>query len=91
MKHFAKLSEEEKLQDIAFGKWRTEMDYRLDRSGWIEYGEKRGLEKGREEGREEQNKEFVLKLLKEGTELAFISKVTGLSEKEILKIKNKKL
>ena len=48
MEHFAKLSEEEKLQEIAFDKWRSEMDYRLDRSGWIEFGEKKGLQKGRE-------------------------------------------
>ena len=84
------------------------MAYRLNRYGWIEYGEKRGLQKGREQGlqtglekgreerreqglqkgREEQNKEVVLNLLKEGTDLAFICKVTGLSEREILKIKN---
>ena len=41
-------------------------------------------EKGRWEGRQE----VVLNMLKEKADISFISKVTGLSEKEIKKLKN---
>ena len=45
-------------------------------------------EKGRWEGRQARDKEVVLNMLKEKTDISFISKVTGLSEKEIKKLKN---
>ena len=47
-------------------------------------GQREGLKKGRQEGRQE----VVLNMLKEKADIAFISKVTGLSEKEIKKLKN---
>ena len=47
-------------------------------------GEREGLKKGRQEGRQE----VVLNLLKKKTDISFISEVTGLSEKEIKKLKN---
>ncbi|MCZ0932438.1 MAG: Rpn family recombination-promoting nuclease/putative transposase [Oligoflexia bacterium] len=47
-------------------------------------GERKGLKKGRQEGRQE----VVLNMLKEKADIAFIAKVTGLSEKEIKKLKN---
>ncbi len=47
-------------------------------------GERQGLKKGRQEGRQE----VVLNMLKEKADIAFISKVTGLSEKTIRKLKN---
>ncbi len=47
-------------------------------------GERKSLKKGRQEGREQ----IVLNMLKEKADIAFISKVTGLSEKEIQKLKN---
>ncbi len=47
-------------------------------------GKREGLKKGRHEGRQE----VVLNLLKEKADIAFISKVTGLSEKTIRKLKN---
>ena len=47
-------------------------------------GERKGLRKGRQEGRQE----VVLNMLKEKADISFISKVTGLSEKEIQKLKN---
>ena len=47
-------------------------------------GEKAGLKKGRQE----RDKDVVLNMLKEKIDISFISKVTGLSEKEIEKLKN---
>ncbi len=55
-------------------------------------GERQGLKKGRQEGRQEGLQEgrqqVVLNMLKEKADIAFISKVTGLSEKTIRKLKN---
>ena len=45
-------------------------------------------EKGRWEGRQEERQQFVLNMLKEKADISFICKVTGLSEKEIKKLKN---
>ncbi len=47
-----------------------------------------GMEKGRQEGRQERDKEVILNMLKEKADLAFISKVTGLSVKKLKKLKN---
>ena len=47
-------------------------------------GEKEGLQKGRHA----RNREVILNMLKEKADISFISKVTGLSEKEIKKLKN---
>lgn len=55
-------------------------------------GQKEGLRKGRQEGqkegRQEERQQIVLNMLKEKADIAFISKVTGLSEKAIRKLKN---
>ena len=55
-------------------------------------GRQEGIQKGRQEGiqkgRQEERQQFILNLLKENADLSFISKVTGLSEKEIKKFKN---
>ena len=48
----------------------------------------KGRWEGRQEGRQARDKEVVLNMLKEKTDISFISKVTGLSEKEIKKLKN---
>ena len=47
-------------------------------------GRKEGLKKGRQEGRQQ----VILNMLKEKADISFISKVTGLSEGEIKKLKN---
>ena len=51
-------------------------------------GRKEGIKEGRREGRQERDKEVILNMLKEKADIVFISKVTGLSEKEIKKLKN---
>ena len=50
----------------------------------IQKGIKRGMQKGMQKGMQQ----VVLNMLKEKTEIAFICKVTGLSEEEIRKIQN---
>ena len=45
-------------------------------------------EEGRQEGRQERDKEVILNMLKKKADIAFISEVTGLSEKAIIKLKN---
>lgn len=50
----------------------------------IQVGIRKGIRKGRQEGRQE----VVLNMLKEKTQVSFISKVTGLSKDEIKKLKN---
>ena len=49
----------------------------------IKEGRKEGREEGRKEGKKEGIKEITLKLLAEGTDISFISTVTGLSLDEI--------
>lgn len=57
----------------------------MDRRDHIrEQGIQVGIRKGRQEGRQE----VVFNVLKEKTEISFISKVTGLSKDEIKKLKN---
>ena len=46
-------------------------------------GIEKGIRKGRQEGLQEGMKTVVLNMLKEGAEVPFIAKVTGLSAAEI--------
>ena len=43
--------------------------------------------KGRQEGRQESRQEIILNMLKKNLDIKLISKVTGLSAKEIKKLK----
>ena len=47
-------------------------------------GLQKGLQKGLQEGRREGRREFILNMLKEKFDVSAVSKVTGLSEAEIL-------
>ena len=53
-----------------------------------EKGRWEGRKEGIKEGRQERDKEVILNMLKEKADIAFISKLTGLSEKAIRKLKN---
>ena len=53
----------------------------------LKKGRQEGRQAGRQEGRQERNKEVVLNMLKKKTDISFISEVTGLSAKEIKKMK----
>ena len=76
MKHFDKLSQEEKLQQIALDQHMTEVIHDLDRSGWIEEGMQKGIQKGMqkgiqkgiEQGREQGIQEGMEKGMQEGRE-----------------------
>ena len=97
MKHFDKLSQEEKLQQIALDQHMTEVIHDLDRSGWIEQGRQEGRkegmqegrEQGRQEGREQGREDLILKMLEKGCSVLEISQITDLSEAEILELKDK--
>ena len=47
-----------------------------------------GWQKGLQAGRQERNHEVILNMLRKNTDISFISEVTGLSVKEIKKLKN---
>ncbi|HAS6641594.1 TPA: ISNCY family transposase, partial [Vibrio parahaemolyticus] len=53
-----------------------------------EQGLKQGLQQGRQEGSQETQLAIAKKMLLAGSELTFISEVTGLSESEITKLIN---
>ena len=55
----------------------------------LEKGLKRGLKRGKLEGIKEGKAQTAIQLLKEGLDTEFIAKVTGLSQKEIDKLKAK--
>ena len=55
--------------------------------GW-QKGQQEGWQKGQQEGWQKGQQELILKMLKEKADLAFISRVTGLPEREIKKLKN---
>ena len=51
-------------------------------------GRTEGKREGKREGRKERDREIVLNMLQNQVDISFISKVTGLSEREINKLKN---
>ena len=55
----------------------------------IVIGEARGVEKGKMDGINLRNIEIARRMLKEKTDIKFISSVTGLSNDDILRIQNK--
>ncbi|MDE0517932.1 MAG: hypothetical protein OXH36_00025 [Bdellovibrionales bacterium] len=55
-----------------------------------DYFREEGRQEGRQEGWQEGRQQVVLNMLKEKSDIAFISKVTGLSKEEIKKLKKGK-
>ena len=53
----------------------------------LEEGLAKGRVKGREEGREERNLEVAINLLQLGTPCEIVAKATGLSMKDVAKLK----
>ena len=88
MEHLEELSRDKELLYKALSRENSEMAYRLDKQGWIDEGMEKGRKEGRKEGREEAVRKLVLKMLREDADKTFISKITGLSEDEIIKLKN---
>ena len=58
--------------------------------GIREYIKEEGLQEGLQKGRQEEREKVALKMRKEGAEIAFVAKVTGLSKEEIEKLTNGK-
>ena len=53
----------------------------------LEKGREEGIEKGLEKGREEGTKRVALEMLKNNSDIRFICKCTGLTQKEVLELK----
>jgi len=51
--------------------------------------EERGIQKGKQEGKIEGKQDIALRMLNEGIELAFISKVTDLSLADLKRLQEK--
>ena len=89
MKHFDKLSQEEKLQQIALDQHMTEVIHDLDRSGWIEEGMQKGLQKGREQGMQQGREEGVQEGIERGMQKGREEGVQEGREELILKMLEK--
>ena len=74
------VSRDEALQILADAREKA----RMDKIAELDYSREEGLAQGMEKGRQE----VILNMLKEKTDISFISKVTGLSIEEIKKLKN---
>ena len=62
---------------------------RATREG-MEKGIKQGVEQGIEQGRIQEKKDIAKKMLEEKNDINFITKITGLTEKEIMELKNER-
>ena len=63
--------------------------YIMDKEVELETAEEKGLKKGLEEGKNKRNIEIAKKMLQKGIALENIIEITGLTQEEIEKIKNK--
>jgi hypothetical protein len=81
----AKISEENRVFMLDMVK-ELKLDKEFEQQG-IEKGKEEGIKKGKEEGIKEGIIKTARNLLKEGAEVAFVVKITGLSEAEVLKLK----
>ena len=86
VKEYKELSKDKVLKEL---EWQRDEAWRREQ-GRLDYARNEGLEKGLQEGKrkglQEGHQEVALNMLKEKANISFISKVTGLSEKEIKKL-----
>ena len=78
-------------EDFPFSKWLSEEEDAKKVTNTLiknakEEGKKQGKKEGKIQGKKEQSIEISRKMIKEGLEIEFISKVTGLSKEEIEKL-----
>ena len=78
------LSRKKSMQIIAEAREKARRDRVAERAFNIQEGRAKGIQKGRLE----RNREVILNMLKKKLDISTISEVTGLSEKEIKKLKN---
>ena len=86
LNHLNKLSRDEELYQQALTEEINRVAYALDRDGLLEEGMQKGRQEGLKTGELNKQQEIALNMLKERADISFISKVTGLSEDEILKL-----
>ena len=61
-----------------------------EREKGLRDGLQKGLRDGLQKGRKEERREVVFNMLQAKTDVSFISKVTGMPEREIRRLKNGK-
>ena len=81
------LSEEDEMVKLYTKLSRREMEYNTYIAEATEEGYNKGHEKGIEQGIEQNNIDVAKKMLEEKLPLETISKITGLSTEEVLKLK----
>ena len=84
---FVKFMSVEEEDRLYINTWKAEGKEEGLKEG-IKEGVKKGISKGKKEGIAQAKKEMAKSLLKENSPIDFISRVTGLTIKEINKIKN---
>jgi len=93
---FMEVVDNAKENYVNFTKEQLEQDYEFKMEGirllgveqGIELGIEQGITQGITQGIQQKNNETVINMLKENLDISLISKITSLSEEEILKIKN---
>ena len=83
--HFIKLTKKQKIMLYKEAQEKQKWD-RLARDELVR---EEGIEKGKKEGIQQGMEKLVLNMLKEGAEISFISKVSGWTREQILKLKDK--
>ena len=73
------MSEDEKMQRLAFLRKKAIMDEKAIRKK----GYNDGMEKGVAQGKQDKAIEIAKRLVEEGKDIAYISRLTGMEEKEI--------
>ena len=77
------LTEDEKIERLAFLRERA----RMDEESLRDEGYEEGIKEGKKEGEKDKAIKIAKKLIKEGKDIKYISELTGLEEKEIKKLK----
>ncbi len=88
VEHLRGLSQDEVLRREEEAREKFLMDQRAEKAYAFDEGMEKGMQKGMEKGRAEGMEEVALNMLKSNFKLSVISKITGLSEAEIEKLKN---
>ncbi len=76
------------MNDLTWLRQKTQERYERDQRAIKAFAVEKAMEEGRKEGMEKGMQQVALNMLKKSADMAFISEVTGLSEKELKKLKN---
>ncbi len=93
VEHLRDLSQDEVLRREEEAREKFLMDQKAEKAyafdEGLEKGRAEGIQQGMQKGRAEGKKELVIRMLKNGANINFVSKFTGLSEEEIKGLKEK--